>query len=37
LQVAANAYYETPTHFVGTGAISMICTAAATPVFVREF
>lgn len=37
LLVAPGAYYETPSTHVGTGAISIICTAAATPVYAREW
>lgn len=37
LQIAANAYYETPGTHVATGAVNIICTAAATPVYAREW
>lgn len=37
LLIAPGAYYETPPTHVGTGAISIVCTAAGTPVFAREF
>lgn len=37
LQIGSNAYYQTPPTHVGTGAISIICTAVATPVFAREW
>lgn len=37
LQVAAGTYYETPPTHVGTAAISVICSAAATPVYAREW
>ena len=37
LLIAAGAYYETsPTH-VGSGAVSIICTAANVPIYSREF
>lgn len=37
LLVAPGAYYETPPTHTGTGAISVICTAAGTAVYAREW
>ena len=37
LMLPPGAIHETPVHHVGTGAISVISTAAATPVYAREF
>lgn len=37
LMLPPGAIHETPAHHVGTGAISIISTAAATPVHAREF
>lgn len=36
LQVGPGGYFETATN-VGTGALSIVCTGAATPVFAREW
>lgn len=36
LQVGPGGYFE-PDHHVGTGAISIICTGASTPVYAREW
>lgn len=36
LVVGPTGYFE-PDHHVGTGAISIICTAASTPVYAREW
>lgn len=37
LKIPAGSYYESPGTHVGTGAISIVCTAAATPVYAREW
>lgn len=37
LWIGPGAFYETPSTHTSTGAISVICTAAATPVYAREW
>jgi len=37
LKIAAGTYYETPSTHVGTTAVSVICTGASTPLYVREW
>ena len=37
LKIPGGGYYETPNTHSGTGAISIVCTAASTPVHAREW
>ncbi len=37
LLIPAGSLYETPDTHVGTGAVSIVCSAAATPVYAREW
>ena len=37
LLIAAGSYFETPNTHTGTGAVSVICSAASTPVYSREW
>lgn len=37
LLIPPGGYYETPSTHVGGGVVSVICTGASTPVFVREW
>lgn len=37
LMLAAGAYYESTAGWVATGAVSVVCSGASTPVFAREW